>query len=89
MLKRKFGTDESENKQKAREESKMSKCMYECFEGYSESTKWTRHTEFMRQTRKAHIMSHRNQNCREHFEDLNVEGRTTLTRILRKQNVIV
>jgi hypothetical protein len=57
VLKRKFGTDESGNKQKAREQNKMRKCMY--FEGYSESTKWTRHTEFTGQTRKEHRMSHR------------------------------
>jgi hypothetical protein len=44
VLKRKFGTDERGNKQKAREQGKIRKCMY--FEGYSDSTKWTRHTEF-------------------------------------------
>jgi len=49
VLKRKFGTDENGNKQKAREQSKMRKCMY--FEGYSKSTKWTRHTEFTGQKR--------------------------------------
>jgi hypothetical protein len=58
VLKRKLGTDESENIQNAREQSKMRKYMY--FESYSESTKWTRHTEFMGQTRKAHRLSHRN-----------------------------
>jgi hypothetical protein len=58
VLKRKFGTDESENKQNAREQSKMRKCMY--FEGYSESTKRTRHTEFTGQRRKAHSASHKN-----------------------------
>jgi hypothetical protein len=58
VLKRKFGTDESENKQNARQQCKMRKCMY--FEGYSESTKLTRHTEFTGHTRKAHRMSHRN-----------------------------
>jgi hypothetical protein len=58
VLKRKFGTDESESKQKSREQSTMRKCMY--FDGYSESSKWTRHTEFTGQTIKTHRMSHRN-----------------------------
>jgi hypothetical protein len=52
VLKGKFQTEESENKQDAVEWNKMRKCKH--FEGYSEITKWARHTEFMGQRRKAH-----------------------------------